>query len=143
MPSEVIWRALCLIFLFSSVSALRRAVALLRGEFIKARPEFDDCPQACANGDETRKPFQFCDDCPVKCEKDTFRDLTLNALTEKFPEGNHPKIETLAENLNLLFDLQDLPREKQSVKTANLLKILNAERNNKKRIERFNEKESD
>lgn len=103
--------------------------------------EYDDCGEVCGETGETL--IGFCDDCKVKCEKDSFRDLTETALKEKFKNKKYPSFEDLEANLHLLLDLEDMPRSERSVKTHRLLQILNGERSRKKRIELRNQQESE
>ena len=58
----------------------------LHFELENKNPIFDDCPQVCAENIEPEKRgFSFCPACPVKLEKDGFRDDLTETLDEVSP----------------------------------------------------------
>ncbi len=97
-----------------------------------------ECPESAKYFDVNR--VYFCDVCPNKKASDGFKGQTLEIITELFgeKESNKFKFEDYKRTLYAVINLQDLSKEKMSVKTN---RLLSAYLNEKYRFERIEELE--
>lgn len=81
--------------------------------------------------------FTYCDVCPQKRAKDKFRELSENLFERRFGE-DFGKTYRFDDLLSLLYDarnMQDVPKNELSVKSAAFLSVYLQEKNKKERLD--------
>jgi hypothetical protein len=102
-------------------------------------PRFWDCPTTCALNEN--KPFdisrnKFCDGCALKLQKDRFRQEVLKVWEQRLGKtAKQFRFENVVTTLNTVIDLENLPPEKLSVKSAVLLNVYLGEKQKAKSLE--------
>lgn len=103
-------------------------------------PAFSGCPLECPNSEKyfDLNRYRKCDECPHKIARDDFKLKTVDLIGDFLGEKKAEKFrfDKFEQTLFTIINLEDLPKEKMSVKTH---KLLSAYLSEKWRFERIEE----
>lgn len=121
---------------FAAIKVVIWQFLYLSRELGELSPEFLDCPEFCPNDEDTI--YGYCESCPRLELKDEFKANCIELLEERAPGWEKWGFDDLYEQAIAVFDLEQIPLEKQTIVTAGLINILQNEREKMRLIDEFN-----